>query len=84
VVEFLDPTDRRRARASFRWCEACRGEYAWVFDQPVDTLASRMSDHSVIGFDVTEFLDNPQTRTPITAYLFHLVRQMLDGRRLVC
>ena len=58
--------------------------YAWVFDSPVDTLASHMSDHSVIGFDVTEFLDNPQTRTPITSYLFHLVRQMLDGRRLVC
>ena len=24
------------------------------------------------------------TRTPVTLYLFHLVRQLLDGRRLVC
>jgi type IV secretion system protein VirB4 len=38
----------------------------------------------VIGFDVTEFLDNDSTRAPVTMYLFHLVRQMLDGRRLVC
>jgi len=33
---------------------------------------------------VTEFLDHPLTRSPITLYLFHLVRQLLDGRRLVC
>ena len=26
----------------------------------------------------------PLTRSPITLYLFHLVRQLLDGRRLVC
>ncbi len=85
LVEFLDPTDPEGVHARLApWCGACRGEYAWVFDSPVDTLASHMSDHSVIGFDVTEFLDNPQTRTPITSYLFHLVRQMLDGRRLVC
>ena len=85
LVEFLDPTDPEGVHARLApWCDACGGEYAWVFDSPVDTLASRMSDHSVIGFDVTEFLDNPQTRTPITSYLFHLVRQMLDGRRLVC
>src|SRR5581483_2651801 len=38
----------------------------------------------LVGFDVTEFLDNPMTRAPVTYYLFHLVRQLLDGRRLVC
>jgi type IV secretion system protein VirB4 len=37
----------------------------------------------VVGFDVTEFLDSPAIRTPITLYLFHQVRQALDGRRLV-
>jgi type IV secretion system protein VirB4 len=37
-----------------------------------------------MGFDVTEFLDHALTRSPITMYLFHLVRQLLDGRRLVC
>ncbi len=39
---------------------------------------------SILGFDITECLDHPRLRTPITLYLFHLVRQLLDGRRLVC
>jgi type IV secretion system protein VirB4 len=43
-----------------------------------------LAGRSTIGFDVTEFLDHALTRSPITLYLFHLVRQMLDGRRLVC
>ena len=38
----------------------------------------------IVGFDVTEFLDHELTRAPVTLYLFHLVRQLLDGRRLVC
>src|ERR1700683_4180198 len=37
-----------------------------------------------MGVDVTEFLDPPLTRSPITFYMFHLVRRLLDGRRLVC
>ena len=37
-----------------------------------------------MGFDVTEFLGHEVTRAPVTLYLFHLVRQLLDGRRLVC
>jgi type IV secretion system protein VirB4 len=85
LVEFLDPTDPEGLYARLsRWCEACRGEYAWVFDNPMDTLASRLPGRTLIGFDVTEFLDHALTRSPITLYLFHLVRQLLDGRRLVC
>jgi type IV secretion system protein VirB4 len=85
LIEFLDPTDPEGLHARLaRWCEGSRGDYAWVFDNPVDTLAGRLAGKSVIGFDVTEFLDHAQTRSPITLYLFHLVRQLLDGRRLVC
>jgi type IV secretion system protein VirB4 len=85
LVEFLDPTDPEGLHARLaRWCETCRGDYAWVFDNPADTVVSRLAGRPVIGFDVTEFLDHPLTRSPITLYLFHLVRQMLDGRRLVC
>jgi type IV secretion system protein VirB4 len=85
LVEFLDPTDPEGLHARLaRWCEGCRGEYAWVFDNARDTVVSRLAGHSVIGFDVTEFLDHSFTRSPITLYLFHLVRQLLDGRRLVC
>ncbi len=85
LVEFLDPTDPEGLYARLaRWCEACRGDYAWVFDCPRDTVVPRLAGRSIIGFDVTEFLDHPLTRAPITLYLFHLVRQLLDGRRLVC
>jgi type IV secretion system protein VirB4 len=85
LVEFLDPTDPEGLYACLaRWCEVCRGDYAWVFDNPRDTAVSRLTGRSVIGFDVTEFLDHSLTRAPITLYLFHLVRQLLDGRRLVC
>jgi type IV secretion system protein VirB4 len=85
LVEFLDPTDPEGLYARLsRWTESGRGDYAWVFDNPVDTLASRLSGYAVIGFDVTEFLDHSLTRSPITLYLFHVVRQLLDGRRLVC
>jgi type IV secretion system protein VirB4 len=85
LVEFLDPTDPEGLYARLsRWCETGGGDYAWVFDNPVDTLAARLAGCSVIGFDVTEFLDHPLTRAPVTLYLFHLVRQLLDGRRLVC
>ncbi len=55
-----------------------------AFDNPVDTLTARLTGRSIIGFDVTEFLDHAQTRPAITLYLFHQVRQLLDGRRLVC
>ena len=85
LVEFLDPTDPEGLHARLtRWCGSCGGDYAWVFDNPRDTVVSRLNGRSVIGFDVTEFLDHSLLRSPITVYLFHLVRQLLDGRRLVC
>ncbi len=85
LAEFLDPTDPEGLHARLgRWCEAAEGPYAWVFDNPEDSVVHRLERQSVIGFDVTEFLDNAVVRAPVTMYLFHLVRQLLDGRRLVC
>jgi type IV secretion system protein VirB4 len=85
LVEFLDRTDPEGLHARLaRWCESHRGDYAWVFDNPRDQVVSRLSGAALIGFDVTEFLDHRSTRSPITLYLFHLVRQLLDGRRFVC
>ncbi len=31
-----------------------------------------------------EFLNQEVTRAPMILYMFHLVRELLDGRRLVC
>jgi type IV secretion system protein VirB4 len=85
LVEFLDPTDPEGLYARLGcWCESRHGDYAWVFDNPADTLAQRLAGRSVVGFDVTEFLDHAHTRASVTLYLFHLVRQLLDGRRFVC
>jgi type IV secretion system protein VirB4 len=85
LLEFLDPTDPEGLHARLGcWCEAAEGAYSWVFDNPSDSVIGRLEGQSVIGFDVTEFLDNDIVRAPVTMYLFHLVRQLLDGRRLVC
>lgn len=85
LTEFLDPTDPEGLHARLgRWCESAEGAYGWVFDNPEDSVVQRLDGQPVVGFDVTEFLDNDVVRAPVSSYLFHLVRQMLDGRRLVC
>jgi type IV secretion system protein VirB4 len=85
LLEFLDPTDPEGLHARLaRWCAAAEGDYAWVFDNPQDSVVPRIAGRTVIGFDVTEFLGHELTRAPLTLYMFHLVRQLLDGRRLVC
>ena len=85
LIEFLDPTDPEGVYARLmRWCTVSQGDYAWVFDNAEDSVVPRMEARPVIGFDVTDFLDHEITRAPVTLYLFHLVRQLLDGRKLVC
>ncbi|HTD58110.1 MAG TPA: VirB4 family type IV secretion/conjugal transfer ATPase, partial [Solirubrobacteraceae bacterium] len=85
LVEFTDATrtDGVHARLG-RWCQSLGGDYAWAFDNPLDTLAGRISSSMLFGVDVTDFLDNEVTRAPVTLYLFHVVRTLLDGRRFVC
>jgi type IV secretion system protein VirB4 len=85
LIEFLDPTDPEGMHARLaRWCASTRGDYAWVFDNAEDRIVARLAAQSTIGFDVTEFLHHDMSRTPVTLYLFHLIRRLLDGRRLVC
>ena len=85
LIEFLDPTDPEGVHARLsRWCAVTRGDYAWVFDNDHDVLVDDLTNHALAGFDITDVLANAVTRTPLTLYLFHLVRRLLDGRRLVC
>ena len=85
LLEFLDATEPEGLYARLaRWSERTRGEYAWVFDNPCDSVAEQLSHTALVGFDVTEFLEHERCRAPISLYLLHLVRQLLDGRRLVC
>lgn len=85
LIEFTDPTrpDGIHARLA-RWCHSAGGEYAWVFDNPVDSVVPQFAGTATIGFDVTHFLTHELIRGPVNRYLFHLVEQLLDGRRLVC
>jgi type IV secretion system protein VirB4 len=85
LIEFLDPTDPEGIHARLaRWCASAGGDYAWAFDNPRDSSVGKLSGAMLIGFDVTQFLDHEVTRAPLTLYMLHLVRQLLDGRRLVC
>jgi type IV secretion system protein VirB4 len=85
LVEFLDRTDAEGLHARLaRWCSATRGDYAWVFDNGDDSIVPRLAGSAIFGIDVTDFLGNEVTRAPVTLYLFHLARGLLDGRRFVC
>ena len=78
-LEFLDPVDNDGCYARLqKWCQG--GELAWVLDSDIDEL--NVSNQTLLGFDVTEFLDNPEIRTPIVMYLFHRIESLIDGRRL--
>jgi len=85
LVEFLDPTDPDGLYARLSpWCEATGGDLAWAFDNTDDRIVGLLASSALVGIDVTQFLDHARLRTPLTLYLLHLVRQLLDGRRLVC
>lgn len=84
VIEFLDATDPEGTHARLKkWCASEKGDYAWVFDNPRDLIVPTLGSNPLVGFDVTDFLNNATVRAPLTMYLFHLVHRMVDGRRMV-
>jgi type IV secretion system protein VirB4 len=85
VLEYLDVTDAEGICGRLApWCADSGGEDAWVFDNPEDVFLPRLADHAVMGFDITDFIEHARVRTPITMYLFHLVRSLVGSRRVVC
>lgn len=62
-----------------KWCDPAR--LGWLFDNETDQLD--LTTHRMYGFDVTDFLDNPVTRTPTIMYLFYRTEGMIDGRRFI-
>jgi type IV secretion system protein VirB4 len=84
LLEFLDPTRPDGPHARLRpWCEGAGGALAWVFDAEEDVIGGRLEETRLTGFDMTEILQDPVVRVPLTAYLFERVDRLLDGRRLV-
>ncbi|MFN9471181.1 VirB4 family type IV secretion/conjugal transfer ATPase [Acidovorax sp.] len=79
VMEFLDPTDADGLCIRLeRWCRG--GPLGWLLDNEADTL--NIDECPIMGFDVTEFLDNVETRTPTIMYLMHRIESLFDGRRV--
>ena len=80
MLEFLDSTDQNGLHPRLaRWCRG--GPLGWLFDNLEDTLS--LEGSSIFGFDVTDFIDNDETRTPTIMYLFHRIEKLIDGRRLI-
>ena len=52
--------------------------------QPEDLIVPRLSANTLIGFDCTDVINHAVARTPMTAYLLHLIGGLLGTRRLVC
>ena len=84
LIEFLDPTEQGGLYQRLgRWSAHCEGELAYIFDNSVDTIAAHCSLTPLLAFDMTHILPDATIRRPLTQYLFYLVEQLLDGRRLV-
>lgn len=83
LLSFLEPPQGDNiASRLLKWCHSDHGSgpLAWVFDNPIDTL--NVHDGRLFGFDYTDFLDNPEVRTPIMMYLWARFSALIDGRRL--
>ena len=79
VLEFFSQNDAHGLHERLaRWCRG--GALGWLFDNAEDTL--QVDGTPIVGFDVTDFLNNPETRTPTMMYLLHRVESLLDGRRI--
>jgi type IV secretion system protein VirB4 len=63
-----------------RWTQG--GPLGWVFDNETDLVSL---EGRFVGFDMTDFLDNAEVRTPIMMYMFERIDALLDqkGRLIV-
>ena len=71
------PTHRENSlyNALGRWCDG--GAFAWVLDNETDRFDLTGAD--TFGFDMTNFLDIEEARTPILRYLTHKIAQQASG-----
>lgn len=81
---FLDNTNPEGIAARLRRWER-GGPLGWVFDNAIEDIGVGDFGFSgkMVGYDMTDFLDNDEIRTPLMAYLFHRVEQLIDGRRII-
>lgn len=80
VLQFLPLGNPEGLHARLSRWAGKNAPLGWLFDNPEDTLD--LTDTPIVGFDVTEFLPNDETREPTIMYLFHRLEALLDGRRV--
>ncbi|WP_074062222.1 VirB4 family type IV secretion/conjugal transfer ATPase [Rhizobium etli] len=76
---FLNNTDPEGIASRLRRWER-GGPLGWVFDNEADEIGIGAK---FIGYDMTDFLDNEEIRTPLMTYLFFRIEQLIDGRRII-
>ncbi|WP_092754057.1 VirB4 family type IV secretion/conjugal transfer ATPase [Rhizobium aethiopicum] len=76
---FLNNTDPEGIASRLRRWER-GGSLGWVFDNDTDEIGIGAK---FIGYDMTDFLDSEEIRTPLMAYLFYRIEQLIDGRRII-
>ena len=87
ITEGTDKEDRENsvAKRLSRWCyddgQGRQGPFAWALDCSIDEID--FTTHVNYGIDGTDFLDNPDIRTPISMYLLHRMDSVIDGRRFI-
>ncbi|WP_020211024.1 VirB4 family type IV secretion/conjugal transfer ATPase [Gilvimarinus chinensis] len=78
IYDFFQYSGENDIKARLKgWLE--NGDRGWVFDNEEDSLEL---DARLMGFDVTDFLDDATIRTPLLMYLFHRINGIIDGSRL--
>lgn len=78
--QFFDPSDPEGNNARFaKWCQG--GALGWLMDNAIDTMNLATGRH--YGYDVTDFLENDETRTATVMYLYHRMEELIDGRRFI-
>jgi type IV secretion system protein VirB4 len=80
LLQNLPATGDQSVRARLkRWT---RGHaLGWAFDNPRDT--HDLTNAQLFGYDYTEFLDDPEVRTPIMAYLLHVTERLITGQPFI-
>ena len=66
-----------------KWCRG--GEFGWVFDMAPERMPDVSAEH-IIGIDYKDVLDqaHPIVVPVLMRYLWDVLEQMCDGRRLIC
>ncbi|WP_171004664.1 VirB4 family type IV secretion/conjugal transfer ATPase [Bathymodiolus heckerae thiotrophic gill symbiont] len=78
-LDYLDPKSETGAYERLqKWCYD--SSLSWVFDNDTDELS--FSKSKSFGFDVTDFIDDDEIRTPVVMYLFHRIEELVDGKPL--